>query len=116
MLMTAPARESSSMNSTTPAAMSSGLRIPPVLRNSFKLSSPRARAIGVSTNKHYPAHPLAFHFSFPYYFKAKVKKKRCRGRKIIDDDTHMIYSMDFHIFYSLMFCEQPLPLYNYSPS
>jgi len=51
---------------------------------------------------HYPVHPLAFHFSFPLHFKAKVKKKRLRGRKIIDDDTHMIYSMDLHIFTLLL--------------
>lgn len=53
---------------------------------------------------HYPVHPLAFHFSFPLHFKAKVKKKRFRGRKIIDDYTHMIYSMDLHILYSSYSC------------
>jgi len=40
-------------------------------------------------------------------FEPEVKKKRFRGRKIMDDDTHMIYSMDFHSFSSLMSCEQP---------
>jgi hypothetical protein len=53
---------------------------------------------------HYPVHPLAFHFSLPLHFKAKVKKKRFRGRKIIDDYTHMIYSMDLHISYSRCSC------------
>ena len=52
---------------------------------------------------HYPVHPLAFHFSFPLHFKAKVKKKRFRGRKIIDDYTYMIYSMDLHTLYSRVF-------------
>src|SRR5829696_4791040 len=47
--ITAPKRESSSMSSTTPAAMSSGLRIPPAVRSSSRLSSPRPSAIGVST-------------------------------------------------------------------
>ena len=47
--ITAPKRESSSIGSTTPAAMSSGLRIPPAVRSSFRLSMPRPRAIGVST-------------------------------------------------------------------
>ncbi len=51
---------------------------------------------------YYPLHPLAFHVSFPHHFKAKVKKKRFRGSKIVHDYTNMIYSMDFHIFYSLM--------------
>src|SRR5829696_4047886 len=47
--ITAPKRESSSMSSTTPPAMSSGLRIPPAVRSSSRLSSPRPSAIGVST-------------------------------------------------------------------
>jgi hypothetical protein len=38
----------------------------------------------------------AFHFAFPLHFKTQGKKKRFRGRKIIDDNTHVIYSMNLH--------------------
>ncbi len=44
---------------------------------------------------YYPLHPLAFQLCFSHYFKAKVKKKRFRGRKIIDNYTHVICSMIF---------------------
>jgi hypothetical protein len=37
-----------------------------------------------------PLRPLAFHYAFPHHFKTKVKKKRFRGRKIIDDYTHVV--------------------------
>jgi hypothetical protein len=52
---------------------------------------------------------LAFHFAFPHQFKTKVEKKRFRGRKIIDDDTHVIYSMNLHISYSSCSCASIKP-------
>jgi hypothetical protein len=64
-----------------------------------KLSSPITRSTTA---------PLYFPLS--YDFESQVEKKRLGGSKIVHDDTHMIYSMDFQIFYSLMSCEQPLPL------
>ena len=43
-----------------------------------------------------PDHPIQrrpFQCSFPLQFKPEVEKERFRGRKIVDDDTHMIDAM-----------------------
>ena len=45
----------------------------------------------------YPIQPRPFQCAFPLQFKPEVAKERFRGRKIVDDDTHMIDAMDMHI-------------------
>src|ERR1051326_4599626 len=67
-----------------------------------------------------PINPLSFHFSFPLHFQAKRKKKRLRCRKIMDDDAHMLQSLDFHEMcgadtHGLQTWEEAPPPFRYAP-
>ena len=51
-----------------------------------------------------PDHPIQrrpFQCSFPLQFKPEVEKERFFGRKIVDDDSYMIDTMDLYISHLL---------------